>query len=205
MPLNALLVWSRCGLGTVAILGNRAALHEVAHSAGAGRRTAARKGGGVPWSRLVQMSREGADGSCTHVHGFAVRARGRGFGGAIGGRGLPQRPRGYIPSGADGSRVADGRASGPEVRVRVPASASPSDLGARFRRDGRDAAERERATGTRRPARVRRRADEDEILNALRARLTTKRFFKARPGFAPGWTAMQTVAYLLGHRASLQR
>ena len=78
--------------------------------------------------------------------------------------------------------------------------------GARFRRDGRDAAKRERATGTRRPARLRQRADEDEILNALlRARLTTKRFFKARPGIAPGWTAMQTVAYLLGHRASLQR
>src|SRR4029453_12501302 len=25
--------------------------------------------------------------------------------------------------------------------------------------------------------------------------------FKARPGFAPGWTAMQAVAYFLGHRA----
>ena len=100
--------------------------------------------------------------------------------------------------------MADGGASGSEVRVRVPASALPSGLEARFRLDG-DAAERERATGTRRPARLRQRADEDEILNELWARLTTKPSIKARPGFAPGWTAMRTVAYLLGHRAGFQK
>jgi hypothetical protein len=58
---------------------------------------------------------------------------------------------------------------------------SPSGLGARFRWDGRDAAERERAT-TRRPGApaVTRRRGRD--LNALRARLTRKASFKGAAG-----------------------